>query len=231
MCIRDRAKLYQEAFPKVNSKIVYGSTEAEPISSIGVEELLNTSSSAEDGLLVGNIYSKAEVRIISLEKDSKHEMSALDFESIQQSEGELGEIVVSGAHVLKRYFKNDEAFRENKIIVGDVLWHRTGDSGIKRGKNLWLHGRVKQLIYKNGKYISPFIIEQRLSEIEGVSIGTLLELNSELVLCLETEKEVSFFDFLVEQFDVDRLKCLKKIPRDPRHHSKIDYEKLKRLND
>lgn len=218
------AIIYKKAFPDVVCTIAYGSTEAEPISSVTVSELLAEEQIEINGLYVGHTYHKSEVKIIEISDDSILVIKKKELESLELEIGEIGEIIVSGPHVLDRYYNNDEAFRRNKIIVEGKLWHRTGDSGFFRNNQLYLTGRCQQLIKKDGKWITPFIVENRLLEIEGVGCGTLLEIEKRLILCIESDVKIE--EKQLYSIPHDEIIYLEKIPRDPRHHSKIDYGKL-----
>lgn len=144
-------------------------------------------------------------------------------------EGEIGEIIVSGPHVLQRYFNNPAAFKANKIIVDETIWHRTGDSGFMREKELYLTGRANQLITVDGKLISPFVIENQLQAIAGISMGTLLHAENKLILVLElTLNSTEVVLNIPSTIFYDEVVYIK-IPRDPRHYSKIDYARLKKI--
>ncbi|MEM6696972.1 MAG: AMP-binding protein [Bacteroidota bacterium] len=219
------AKQYLQAFPNAITQIVYGSTEAEPISSIGAKKLIVKEDQLSQGLPVGIPFHQAEVKIIQITSEDIVIEDQTIFEALILPEGEIGEIVVAGKHVLKQYFNNEAAFRANKIIVGKTIWHRTGDSGFFKGEALFLTGRCKQLIVAQNGYISPFIIENELQSLEEVSMGTLMKVGEELVLVIEgkiTQNQQFSFPF-------DRIQHVTKIPRDPRHNSKINYGKLKAL--
>ena len=226
----EHAMLYKKAFPQTAINIVYGSTEAEPISSIRAQKLIERKTELSRGLPVGETYHKADVRIIEIKDDPIPAASEEEFNALSLPAGKTGEIVVSGAHVLKKYFNNEVAFAANKIIVGDTIWHRTGDSGHFENDQLFLTGRCKQLIEHNGQLLSPFIIENQLQEMDGVDMGTLLQIGDDLVLVIEANRNDEFFTSHIEQFasvnyDTQHVHYCK-IPRDPRHNSKIDYGKL-----
>jgi len=112
------------------------------------------------------------------------------------------------------------------------VWHRTGDAGfLAEDGHLYLTGRANQMIIRNGDWIAPFLWEDQLSKLPGIAIGTILEKERELVVVLEKNQEVkesTLPDFRnLKGLSMDyRLVILKKIPRDPRHNSKIDYAKL-----
>jgi acyl-CoA synthetase (AMP-forming)/AMP-acid ligase II len=221
-----QAKLLKVAFSNAEVNIVYGSTESEPISSIEANELIANEAKLAEGLPVGEIYHKTELRIIKINEDAIPTASSETLEKLTLKDGEVGEIIVAGPHVLKRYFNNEEAFRKNKIVVGDTIWHRTGDSGFLKDGQLYLTGRCQQLLYHNGSILSPFIIENQLQQIEGVTMGTLLQLNSKLTLIVEGASSENLVRKNCSNIPFEDL-IFMKIPRDPRHNSKIDYPALK----
>jgi len=110
----------------VDLHVVYGSTEAEPISSVcwsDVNAKDRERIANGEGLPVGEIVPQVECRI-----------------------GEDKEILVSGETVLKGYL-GGIGDMENKIREGDKIWHRTGDAGyLDENGKLWLLGRISQAI-------------------------------------------------------------------------------------
>jgi acyl-CoA synthetase (AMP-forming)/AMP-acid ligase II len=223
------ANIYREAFPDSDIKIIYGSTEAEPISSISANQLIKQSDKQNLGLPVGNIHPQTKLKIIKLDNSHAHNLSVEELENITLKENDIGEILVAGNHVLKKYYNNPQAFRKNKIIVEGEIWHRTGDSGFLQNKQLFLTGNCKQLIRKNRQLLSPFVTENYLSSLPSVKLGTLVEQNDILTLVLETDKSAQELEPAVATLVYDQLKIVKKIPRDPRHNSKIDYGALQIL--
>ena len=147
----DEAELYLKAFPNASTKIVYGSTEAEPISSISAEELIVMKTELEKGLAVGNVYHKTELKIIPFQDEVISINSDAELEKTEAKEGEMGEIIVAGNHVLKNYYNNPEAFKRNKIVTNETIWHRTGDSGFIQNGKLFLAGRCEQIIEQSGR--------------------------------------------------------------------------------
>lgn len=221
------------AFSNTNLRIVYGSTEAEPISSIsGVELIERTHNELSKGLPVGLPFHRAKVRIITIDDHPVNVDNEGSLEKLFLPAGTIGEIIVSGSHVLSEYFNNEEAIRQNKIFVGDKCWHRTGDSGYLDSQgNLFLCGRCKSLIVYKGELIAPFIYEFAIKATKEVEIGTVLLREKELVLVIETTSEANREHITnalrQSRLQFDYIHWMKSIPRDPRHHSKIDYEKLK----
>jgi len=174
------------------------------------------------GLLVGKPYHKTQTKIIAWKDQGLTKIKEL-------TDGEVGEIIVAGPHVLKQYFNNEEAIKKNKIQLGDTLWHRTGDSGfINAHGELLLTGRCNTLFHHNEKLVCPFLIEDFLLNLEGINMGTILQKGDGVEFVLEgkytnkikVQKIIATLDF--HPFSIRWAE----IPRDPRHHSKIDYGKL-----
>lgn len=223
------ARLFKKAFPVADITGVYGSTEAEPISSISADDLLNDTVLSKGGLPVGKLADQTQVRILSLDGTLTHQTTEDSLQKQGLPDGNIGEIVVAGPHVLKRYFRNPEAFQANKIVTESETWHRTGDSGFLINGQLYLTGRCKELIRMETTYLSPFVVESVLRNIEGVSAGTILKKETQIILVIEGKANQAELRSLEDLTSYDRLIFLKKIPKDPRHQSKIDYEKLRKL--
>lgn len=230
----NEALIYKSAFPQTHFQIVYGSTEAEPISSIDGDELVKHNIHDEKGLCVGMPDRSATVRIIKIIDGNISVLNDKDWQELEVNKGEIGEIIVAGNHVLSAYFNNDDALKRNKIFVDQTCWHRTGDSAFmdNTGK-LFLTGRCSSLIYLNNEIITPFIYEGVLQSFSEINIGTVLFINNRLTLVIElqdrTLKGVVDAKLKDAFLKYDEIKFLDIIPRDPRHHSKIEYEKLKTL--
>lgn len=221
-----QAALFNQAFPEAEITVVYGSTEAEPISSISTRQLFERRHELEKGLPVGRPYSDIKLKIITISDKAIPNPDPDSFAAMCLDEGETGEIIVSGKHVLKSYFNSPDAFKNSKIIVGNAVWHRTGDSGFMENGELFLTGRCSQLIRKKDRLLSPFIVENLLQEIEGITIGTIMDVNGKIIVVVESEMTKEQILPQLASVEFDDLQILAKIPRDPRHHSKIDYPRL-----
>ena len=181
------------------------------------------------GLPVGAPYKHSNVKIITTNPKKWNNLTSKDWEEIQMPSGQIGEIIVSGPHVLDNYFQNPEAMNTQKVRYEQTVWHRTGDSGFIQNEQLYLTGRCKQLIVKGNRTYAPFIIENQISEIEGITCGTLLIKNHNTHLVVESTLSKKNLTSLTSHLEYDTLTRVKNIPKDPRHHSKIDYEQLSRL--
>lgn len=233
---RRNALLFTQAFPDADIEIIYGSTEAEPISSIEARELI-TSPVENDflGLNIGKINPHTSVRIIPLTNDPIPTICEKNFKKLFLDHGETGEIIVSGPHVLKEYINNPEAFRLNKIRIGNTIWHRTGDSGFMSADgNLFLTGRCNALVRSKEKLLSPFVYENILQNIENVEEGALCLYKDKMyvVLQLTSNADKVSIESKIRQWNAlsdSQIIYIRKMPKDPRHSSKIEYSKLTRL--
>lgn len=216
----------QSKIPGIETVAVYGSSEAEPISHLRGEELIafHQQVSPQKGLLAGVPDTNTKIAIISLDYNNGDVFSPLT------NANEIGEIGVSGAHVLQDYLNPTEATRQQKIWVGNQCWHRTGDAGYLNAKGqLFLLGRCQRIINYNGKTYYPLLIEYYLQQFKSISVGTILLKNHKLFLVVKPMADSidAATRSAIEEFLPDAtLKILNSFPMDPRHHSKIDYEKL-----
>ena len=157
---KELAAAIRKHFPNAHARIVYGSTEAEPISDLDIDEYLNEPC---EGYLVGHIASQIDLIIVDTQSlsFSGGNIQEQDLTNRRCKQGDIGEIFVSGRHVLKQYVDNPLANRENKIARSGVdstkaVWHRTGDTGYQDTKGrLWLCGRSKDVITVKDKTIQP----------------------------------------------------------------------------
>ena len=145
--------------------------------------------------------------------------------------GEIGEICVAGDHVLGEYLGDPALWLPTKIAVGGRLWHRTGDAGYLDAEGrLFLAGRVSRSFLHDGRRIFVLPVEERLQEIDAVELGTIMEREGRLVVAVETRRKIAIEELRAEVarlgIPFDDLTILDRIPRDPRHHSKIDYVRL-----
>ena len=193
----------------VDLHIVYGSTEAEPISGVrwfGISPEDKEKIARGEGLLVGHVVPEVECKI-----------------------GGGKEILVSGETVLKGYL-GGFGDKENKIHEGGKTWHRTGDAGyLDELGRLWLLGRVNEAIHDEKGELHPFCIECILDTNHGIR-GAILTKDGERTVTIEktSAKPADILNTL-KPHRITQVIEIKKIPMDKRHGAKIDYEKLRTI--
>ncbi len=216
------------SFPSANILAVYGSTEAEPIAVVDADRLRQDRNT--HGLLAGTPVHEVELRMIEI---LERPIDGTEFESLTLPDGTIGEICVRGPHVLTTYFRGNAAFRRNKIVTPQGIWHRTGDAGyFDRTGDLRLVGRAAERIYDGTSwhYVAP--AEQQLLSIPSVKVGTIMQTGHAIIAAIQPvgpwhEEDTRAVQSLLPFCEEVRL--VKTIPLDPRHGAKIDYALLRTM--
>ncbi len=226
--------------PNAVIKTVYGSTEAEPIASVTNEHLSIADRRAMRvgaGLLVGHPVDGCSVKIIASHGETAlGPFSEAEFNASALPRGEIGEIVVSGRHVLSGYADLSRN-PETKIAVGRKRWHRTGDAGYFDAQGrLWLVGRCAAAIRDSRGTVYPFQVEYAVSAVRGIRRAALISDQGQRVLVLETSGREFTSDCIkaarcVADKQIDRIVTVRRIPMDRRHDAKVDYSSLRTMLD
>lgn len=223
-----------QVFPNANIQVFYGSTESEPISHISAKEVIEANLS--EGYLVGPPVNFCEVKIVNSLAYSICTPADVDMHEVDS--GDVGEIFVSGEHVLKRYVDNDEATSETKIMrENGSVWHRTGDMACldSQGRIL-LKGRDRDFIKYNNDLIANYPIEKKIDGIAGITRSALINTSNGIALCLSITDDRSRSELIrtcldrcspIDQKDITVF-VLDNLPVDGRHNSKVDRPALRR---
>jgi olefin beta-lactone synthetase len=224
------AKRLVEAFPTTHVTIVYGSTEAEPISMINARAMLERVEEGHRGLPVGRPVASIDMLILPIADGAIAAASDGGLHRMALPPGETGEICVAGDHVLDQYYGERSTWMRSKIAAGGRLWHRTGDGGyLGVDGELFLMGRVKQSFERAGRRTFVLPVEERLAGIDGVRAGTIMLVDGRATIVVEPsgDRDAIERDIRESHVDHDDLRFIEQIPRDPRHRSKIDYDRLR----
>ena len=162
-----------DAFPAARCDIVYGSTEAEPIASVAMTEVL---AAGGEGHLVGAPVDEVELALVDLPRPAPPLLDARGVDPWRVAAGAHGEVVVRGDHVNRGYVDNPAADRENKLLGEDgSVWHRTGDVGhLDPQGRLWLSGRTSDLVRVGDVVVHPLPVEAALDALDGVARAALV---------------------------------------------------------
>lgn len=208
-------------FPNAEIVTIYGSTEAEPIAELNINEI--TEKDLERikngyGILAGNIVGVEDCKTIKTGIKEIGKLTSNEFINLQQ---ELGEIVAYGKNVLKGYV-NGIGDKENKFEVDGKIYHRTGDLGMfdEKGR-LWLRGRIKE---------PYFNIEAALHAKFDLEKTAVFKNNEKIILVLKNKsvREEEIKNAITFE-RIDEIKYIDKIPVDKRHSTKVDYKELKKI--
>jgi acyl-CoA synthetase (AMP-forming)/AMP-acid ligase II len=230
------------AMPQATFHAVYGATEAEPIATLDYATITPADRqrmASGAGLLVGKPVASLDVRVIPDRWGQPHSpYSPQAWANLALTTG-VGEIVVRGPHVLATTGPGEEP-NLTKIMVGELIWHRTGDAGAwdEQGR-LWLLGRCAARInrLRSGgvqESLYPFAVESAAHTFPAVKHAALVEQQGRCVLALELymPQEVNDLADLKKALawaELDEIRILPRLPVDKRHNAKIDYPALKRL--
>lgn len=228
-----------------NAEIInsYGATESLPISKIGSQQLLKTTSITDQGggICVGTAINNVNIKIIQI---TDQVIPHWD-DSLALPPFEIGEIVVKGPQVSQAYYHKQNATAQAKIQDNNVMRHRMGDLGYldDHGK-LWMCGRKSHLVFsthlahKKSYYSIPCerIINTHKDVKRSALVSIMIDDKVSPAICIETTNNIdkaSLFAQLTELANqhpqtqgIERFFIHKKFPMDIRHNAKIFREKL-----
>jgi fatty-acyl-CoA synthase len=98
-----------------------------------------------------------------------HSLRVVDEQDRELGERQVGEIVIAGPSVTAGYFKNPAATSE----TWRDGWLHTGDLGYVADRNVYICGRIKDLIIIRGANHYPQDLEWLVGDIEGVRRGNV----------------------------------------------------------
>ena len=225
---RDLCARVLGAFPGVDGRIVYGSTEAEPIAHVSMANVLDADG---DGYLVGASVPELEVELVELPErlDTELRPGALAERAVP-----VGEVVVKGPSVSRDYVGDPDAVALNKVREADgSVWHRTGDIARRDGDGrLWLVGRRGLEVRHRGGSLQPLAVEAGLIEIDGVRAAALVahagQPEGELAVALDKPSRLHDIQAHLNASGLGDLpvRVLSELPTDLRHNSKVDRAAL-----
>lgn len=222
----------------------YGATEALPVASMESQGILQETAQLTNegkGICIGYVVANTEVKIIPI---SDEPIAKFDDTKALPS-GELGEIVVCGPQVTRRYHNRDEATSLAKISDGDRIWHRMGDLGyFDQNGRLWFCGRKTHRVVGKEQvwYTIPCeaVFNQHPAIFRTALVGIGKKGQQQPLICIETHRPklsaterqdiITELQSWAERFEhtrgISQFLFHPKFPVDIRHNSKIFREQL-----
>ncbi len=231
----------------------YGATESLPVASIASDEILRETAEATNagrGVCVGRPVPEVEVAIIRITDEPIASWS----DDLVVERGAIGEIVVRGPNVTRRYWGRDEQTALAKILdpgVPEGFRHRMGDLGyLDETGRLWMCGRKSHRVgidvdgSPRDLYTvpceAPFNVHPKVRRTALVGVPADPSAPARRpVLCVELEADAGSVDrdaLCKELLEVarahDHTRSIETIlfhpsfPVDIRHNAKIFREKL-----
>jgi fatty-acyl-CoA synthase len=119
-----------------------------------------------------------------------HEARILDEQGRVLGDRQVGEIVLRGPSVAAGYYRNSQA--TNAVIKNG--WLHTGDLGYLADGEIYVTGRIKEIIIVAGRNYFPTDIEHAVSQLPEIRTGNVVafgvsrpNLTEGLVICAETK--------------------------------------------
>jgi acyl-CoA synthetase (AMP-forming)/AMP-acid ligase II len=238
---RDDVAVFRRAAPEAELHILYGSTEVEPIAHIEASEM--PAETGEEGVCVGRVAQGLGHKLLRLHRGDVA-FGRRGWPDLVVPRGEVGELAVSGEHVCRDYWRNDDAFRATKIVDdAGAVWHRTGDlCRFDDAGRLWLVGRLHNAILRGGRMLFPVRAEVTMRRLPFVQAAAYVGLpdpahgeRAVAAFSVRPGEPRSDFAALVraaleaESLPVDEVVEVDEIPLDPRHHSKVEVQRLRAM--
>ncbi len=120
-----------------------------------------------------------------------HEIAIVDEQGQRLGDRQVGQIIVRGPSVTLGYYEEPELTAESFKTIDGERWLYTGDLGYLADENLFVCGRLKDIIIIRGRNYYPTDIEWAVSELPGIRRGNVVAFGvdvageEQLVVCAE----------------------------------------------
>ena len=139
-----------------------------------------------------------------------------------------GEILVTSDALLESYLVHDPSTKERD--TEGVLWHHTNDIAEEQDGLLYFLGKSRRYVTVNGSRIYSNCLEQQLiAAFPDIPKCAVLQQDGRIYAVLQRAAydPSAVKAFLSGQGIDAQVMTVKKIPCDVKHHTKINYDKLK----
>jgi olefin beta-lactone synthetase len=220
----------------------YGATEALPVAAISHREIVDETwqqTREGKGTCVGKAVDGLTLKIIKISDEAIEEWD----DSLELPQGSIGEVVVQGPWVTRRYFNLDNATRQAKIQDGENFWHRMGDVGyLDENYRLWFCGRKSHRVQTAEGTLFTIPCEAIFNTHEKVKRSALVGIgpagNQTPVIVIEAEGTIDPKTLTEELLTLGASHAITQpirrvlyhpaFPVDIRHNAKIGREQLAR---
>lgn len=145
------AGLRRVVHPDAEIVTPYGATEALPLASIESRQVIAETGPAAAkgrGVCVGTRFAGIRWKIIAIDDGP---LASID-QVVEMPQGKIGELMVAGPVVSRRYAVREDQNALHKVADGAEIWHRMGDVGyLDRQDQFWFCGRKGQRVTSGKK--------------------------------------------------------------------------------
>ncbi len=196
----------REKFSSCRCVVIYGSTECSIIATADIDEFISVLRRERRSIL-GRAVNGVRVRL-----------------------SDDGEILVSSEALLESYLVSDPSTKETDD--SGTLWHHTNDIAAQENGLLYFLGKSRRYIMPDGRKVYSNCIEQQLAvEFPSIPKCAVLEHNGRIYAvlqrCGQPVDTSAVAKFLKKLGITAEIRFVKQIPCDVKHHTKINYDKLK----
>jgi fatty-acyl-CoA synthase len=140
------------------------------------------------------------IRLVSCGREFPgHSIRAFALEDTVSTEaladGVVGEIRISGPSIMRGYWEDAE--RTSEVRAGSYL--RTGDLGFMWGGELYICGRIKEIVIVNGRNYYPQDMEWEAGRVPGVRKGNVVAFGARDPSGVERDRERVVLAFEVQE--------------------------------
>jgi acyl-CoA synthetase (AMP-forming)/AMP-acid ligase II len=224
----------------------YGATESLPIASISASEVLNDTGHATasgSGTCVGRRYSAVDWKVIRIVDGPIETLDQVE----EIPRGEVGELIVAGPMVTKRYVTRVAENALAKIDEHGRIWHRIGDVGyLDDQERFWFCGRKAHRVQTSDGVMYTVPCEAIFNNHPGIFRSALVGVGKvgehrPVMICepenwtgdeSEQEKLIDELhgygqdNWLTNRIRREDILLHESLPVDIRHNAKIFREKL-----
>lgn len=204
---RYEAEMIRKKFHDCRCHVIYGATECNLIAVADLDDMLEVLKTDHRALL-GKPVDGVQVRLT-----------------------DDGEILVASEALLENYVSDSDT---SKILdENGILWHRTNDYAGYHGSFLYYKGKGGNSIDVNSVRIFSNIIEQEIiAQFPSIPKCAVFMKSESVYVVVQGRLKPSQKDgieTIMRSFGVTswKLRMLRKIPCDVKHHTKINYQKLR----
>lgn len=170
------ASLRKFVHDDANIETPYGATEALPIASIESRQVITQTGPAAakgKGVCVGSRFEGVDWRIIEISDEAIADISQTEPCDTKK----IGELIVRGPMVSRRYVTRTDQNAMHKIIDGDSFWHRMGDVGyLDEQDRFWFCGRKTHRVVTAERTYFTIPIEAVFNQLDEVDRTALVGL-------------------------------------------------------
>ncbi|MBF0450652.1 MAG: AMP-binding protein [Candidatus Magnetomorum sp.] len=223
---------------------LYGMAEAPVVTTLGSHEIVSETQIKTErgfGICQGKVIENMQMRVIEVSDRPIDNWS----DDLLIEEAIIGELVVKGEAVSKKYSNNVTADALTKIPDGKDMWHRTGDVGWLDAKGyFWFCGRKKDRIIVSEDetlYTIPceavFLRHQRVHRCIIVGVGPIPYQTPVLIIELARGDSGKYISTLTHELidlaqayphtgNIKKILFRKSFPVHPLYHQKINRKQL-----